>query len=75
MTRPVDTHRFRGAYIIHKASTARARHSGFDAAENEARRLLDTDPHATFVISQECGRVRLPRGTAASGVPITRKRP
>jgi len=69
----IDVLPFKGAYLIHKCPTPRARHNSFTAAETEACRLLAADPTATFIISREEARVQLRR--SASGVPITRRWP
>lgn len=45
----------------------RFRHPTFEAAEEEAKRLLAQFPDSTFVVIQEVGRVKLKPGEAANG--------
>jgi hypothetical protein len=58
MTAAIDMKAFRGAFLIHQSTAPRARHQSFSAAEAEAARLLEANPDASFIISQEVARVK-----------------
>lgn len=71
MTRPDVLPIRSGAYLLHKSTVPRTRHDSFSAAEAEAIRLVEANPTATFIITREEARVRMPRST--SGIPLTRR--
>ncbi|MDO7843427.1 hypothetical protein [Sphingomonas immobilis] len=67
-----DTKSFSGSYLVWRRAGARLRkgtpggggnpkfrHSSFEAAETEAKRLLGLFPESSFVILQEVARVKL----------------
>lgn len=73
-----DTKSFSGSYLLFRKDSNKLarprgskprppkfRHQSFDAAETEAKRLLDIHPDSTFVILQEVARVK--RAEVADG--------
>jgi len=69
----LDTKRFNGPYTLRRSDQHMPyRHPSFDGAEKEAHRLLGKHPEATFVISQECARVKLKPLPGGDPYPLAR---